>query len=346
MQRYDYDAYGNAIGFNPVNALTQYLYCGELFDHKLGWTYLRARYYDPKVGRFNRLDPFFGNVSDPQSLHKYTYCHGDPVNGVDPSGMFFGTMGFLGAALIGSTYRAIFHSKDVTAFGAVVASLSTKTTIGVGLTCIALDAFALIYRYASPFVLKEYTIMQINAKREQYILNVQNKVSNMFLKQSPIVSGQTLPLTEKNTLVIGRIIGEAYTEMVVKFLENHYFPTASQGERFPWETEKSNPWCADWSAATCRALNELHLKSIVIHGGKPISIGSILWVDQGQMNPDDSQHNFCVIYPMGYKSANPSHDPIVLIFDPWQRLLPEAFTIDEYPYPVHRIGNIVTRPGE
>jgi len=88
VQRYDYDAFGNAVGFATSQALTKYLYCGELFDHILGWTYLRARYYDPRVGRFNRLDPFFGNLSDPQSLHKYTYCHGDPVNFTDPSGLF------------------------------------------------------------------------------------------------------------------------------------------------------------------------------------------------------------------------------------------------------------------
>ncbi len=43
------------------------------------------RYYDPSTGRFNRLDPFFGNLSDPQSLHKYLYTHADPVNGIDLS---------------------------------------------------------------------------------------------------------------------------------------------------------------------------------------------------------------------------------------------------------------------
>lgn len=48
--------------------------------------YLRARYYDQNNGRFNRVDPFNGHMGDPQSLHKYAYCHSDPVGGVDPSG--------------------------------------------------------------------------------------------------------------------------------------------------------------------------------------------------------------------------------------------------------------------
>jgi hypothetical protein len=34
-------------------------------------------------------DTFEGQVIDPQSLHKYTYCHGDPVNNTDPSGELF-----------------------------------------------------------------------------------------------------------------------------------------------------------------------------------------------------------------------------------------------------------------
>jgi len=115
VQRYDYDAFGNAIGFAPSQALTKYLYCGELFDTMNSFYYLRARYYDPKVGRFNRLDPFFGNLSDPQSLHKYTYCHGDPVNFTDPSGMFLimAGIGVMGAFAIGEHFYLRKSSKDV-----------------------------------------------------------------------------------------------------------------------------------------------------------------------------------------------------------------------------------------
>ena len=51
-------------------------------------SYQGARWYNPANGRFNRLDPFFGNLTDPQSLHKYLYVHGDPIQGVDPLGLF------------------------------------------------------------------------------------------------------------------------------------------------------------------------------------------------------------------------------------------------------------------
>ena len=32
------------------------------------------------------MDPYAGSPQDPQSLHKYLYCHANPVNGIDPSG--------------------------------------------------------------------------------------------------------------------------------------------------------------------------------------------------------------------------------------------------------------------
>ena len=63
-------------------------YSGELWDATSQTQYLRARSYDPRNGRFIGLDPFQGNFQDPQSLHKYAYVHGDPIQGVDPTGRF------------------------------------------------------------------------------------------------------------------------------------------------------------------------------------------------------------------------------------------------------------------
>jgi RHS repeat-associated protein len=111
LEFYAFDACGNAIGFDPSVALTEFLYSGEQFDSKIGQQYLRQRYYGSATGRFNRLDPFFGNVNDPQSLHKYLYTHADPVNGIDPNGlMTTASMSVAissGIGMIGSTVTAI-----------------------------------------------------------------------------------------------------------------------------------------------------------------------------------------------------------------------------------------------
>jgi RHS repeat-associated protein len=101
VELYAFDAYGNAIGFDPSVALTEFLYSGEQFDSKIGQQYLRARYYGSTTGIFNRIDPFFGNLNDPQSLHKYLYTHADPINGIDPTGLFSATgmVGTIGVAM-------------------------------------------------------------------------------------------------------------------------------------------------------------------------------------------------------------------------------------------------------
>ena len=85
-QVFAYDAYGNRIDL--ATALTTHLYSGERTDSATGLQYLRFRYYNPGTGRFNRLDPFAGNIDDPQSLHKYLYTHGDPTNNTDPTGQW------------------------------------------------------------------------------------------------------------------------------------------------------------------------------------------------------------------------------------------------------------------
>lgn len=88
QQIFHFDAYGNLLNMSAASALTSYLYSGESFDAKTQLQYLRARFYDPASGRFVGLDSFGGNKSDPQSLHKYLYVHGDPIGGIDPSGRF------------------------------------------------------------------------------------------------------------------------------------------------------------------------------------------------------------------------------------------------------------------
>ncbi|MBA2115003.1 putative Ig domain-containing protein [Bremerella alba] len=103
-QIYQYDAYGNPIGFDQIAALTTMLYSGEQFDSWLGMQYLRARYYFSQTGTFNRLDPYAGNSQDPQSFHKYLYTHGNPVMGIDPTGLFT-IVGTLSSMSISSNSR-------------------------------------------------------------------------------------------------------------------------------------------------------------------------------------------------------------------------------------------------
>ena len=99
--QYTYDSYGVMLGQTAgaqQAQATSLLYSGERFDPALQQYYLRARHYNPANGQFTSLDPYSGSPHDPQSLHKYAYCHADPVNGIDPSGEM--TIGSLNMATL------------------------------------------------------------------------------------------------------------------------------------------------------------------------------------------------------------------------------------------------------
>ena len=81
----DYDAFGNGIGQQGGVANT-HLYTGQEYDTNSELYYLRARYYQPTVGRFIAVDPYSGDSHEPLSMHKYLYAANNPLNMVDLSG--------------------------------------------------------------------------------------------------------------------------------------------------------------------------------------------------------------------------------------------------------------------
>ena len=91
IKTYEYDSFGNEV--NPDRKDDNpFRYCGEYYDKETETIYLRARYYQPHLGRFLTRDTYTGDEEDPLSLHLYTYCGNDGVNKVDPSGNFWDTL--------------------------------------------------------------------------------------------------------------------------------------------------------------------------------------------------------------------------------------------------------------
>ena len=82
---YTYDAFGILLNRSGATE-NNYLYTGEQYDPNVGFYYLRARYYNPSVGRFISMDTFPGMQFEPGSIHKYLYCQNRPLDRWDPSG--------------------------------------------------------------------------------------------------------------------------------------------------------------------------------------------------------------------------------------------------------------------
>ena len=102
----DYDAFGNALLSSKPDSTIKHRYVGEYLDQDSGFYHLRARDYDPKIGRFVSRDRFEGIRNNPLTLNPYLYANADPVNGVDPSG-HFGLGGMMAAMDIRSTLSNI-----------------------------------------------------------------------------------------------------------------------------------------------------------------------------------------------------------------------------------------------
>lgn len=77
---YCYDAFGNLLE-SREDISNRILYTGQQYDQETGQYYLRARFYNPVVGRFTQEDTYRGD-----GLNLYAYCANNPVMYYDPSG--------------------------------------------------------------------------------------------------------------------------------------------------------------------------------------------------------------------------------------------------------------------
>ncbi len=86
MQRTDYDESGMIIGETLETGWQPVIfgYAGGLQDRDTGLIRFGARDYDPEVGRWTSKEPLGFNGSS----NFYVYAHNDPVNFIDPTGLW------------------------------------------------------------------------------------------------------------------------------------------------------------------------------------------------------------------------------------------------------------------
>ena len=77
---YCYDAFGESI-ISHENVHNRFRFNGEQYDSVTSQYYLRARFYNPVIGRFTQEDTCYGD-----GLNLYEYCRNNPVLYRDPSG--------------------------------------------------------------------------------------------------------------------------------------------------------------------------------------------------------------------------------------------------------------------
>ncbi|MFB9753304.1 polymorphic toxin-type HINT domain-containing protein [Paenibacillus hodogayensis] len=97
LNQYTYDMWGNPLT-EQESVPNPFRYSGEFWDKSTQLQYLRARWYDPSMGRFINEDTYEGDISNPLSLNLYTYVQNNPLINVDPSGHSMCGIGGEGAA--------------------------------------------------------------------------------------------------------------------------------------------------------------------------------------------------------------------------------------------------------
>ncbi len=115
VKNYLYDGFGNVLSATAGSPANVYQFTGEEYDAEPGFVYLRARYYEPEVGRFISRDPLLEQVAlirgwtgcsscgggegglglarlyqQLQALHPYVYCANNPLTFLDESGLACG----------------------------------------------------------------------------------------------------------------------------------------------------------------------------------------------------------------------------------------------------------------
>ncbi len=78
---YSYDVFGN-IREEKEAIFNYFKYSGEQYEKEIEQYYLRARFYNPVIGRFTQEDVYRGD-----GLNLYVYVVNNPLLWVDPSGL-------------------------------------------------------------------------------------------------------------------------------------------------------------------------------------------------------------------------------------------------------------------
>jgi len=78
---------------NVVQEAESRKFTGHERDRDLGndqspFDYMHARFYGSSLGRFLSVDPAYGQIRSPQSWNSYAYVEDNPLNSIDPTGMW------------------------------------------------------------------------------------------------------------------------------------------------------------------------------------------------------------------------------------------------------------------
>ena len=151
---YSYDAFGNEVN-RDKNDTNPFRYCGEYWDNETESIYLRARYYNPSIGRFITEDP----IKDGSNW--YVYCYNKPTKyndilGLKPGDAFSSAED---AAIDFAKFANPSSIKYGVEYGTYIYSYEEKIKIG------PIKFTVTRYSYLQPFTNNSSTSVNMNTEK-------------------------------------------------------------------------------------------------------------------------------------------------------------------------------------
>ena len=106
VQSFSYTAFGEQMGAQKVSG---FAYNAEAYDAATGMINLRARQYEPTIGRFEQKDAYPSNVIATLSINAYLFVYNSPINMNDTDGLVAKSIGNLLSA-IGKTVKNVIKA--------------------------------------------------------------------------------------------------------------------------------------------------------------------------------------------------------------------------------------------
>ena len=118
----EYDSFGNVLSDSNESLKVPFGFAGGFYDPDTGLTRFGYRDYDAETGKWTAKDPIGFNGGD---TNLYGYVLGDPVNFVDPEGLFGTSSPYITGPYI--PYTGSVHCKDCVYGSMLVASVAICT---------------------------------------------------------------------------------------------------------------------------------------------------------------------------------------------------------------------------
>jgi hypothetical protein len=287
---------------------------------------------------FPLVDPFEGKVDDPQSLHKYAYVHGDPIQGNDPSGQFL-IAGLVGG-ILGASYGRSQHAAAITPGYSLALRTAMWATIGSGVSIFGAFAVNNTWGYAGAPANDPQWVLT-GSRRPEFSLDWATEHAGLF--EANIEAALTKVVDERGGNPTEVAESKAAAGRIAKAYVSYVKQNARDGRGGIWQSvvnewfdrnhDDTAPSCRNYCAILDQPLSQAAIGSkwvVRVHGDSR-KFGDALYWYTWPVKTAFRHSYMSVTYqpaaPTGAAATQPDW-----ILDPWQYNRPDIFIPDEQFY--------------